>query len=188
MMSTNQGNVLLRLARCAIGVTFGEPVAPRESGAWLDEPGATFVTLTRGGELRGCIGSLMAERPLRQDVADNARAAAFRDPRFPSLTRQEFSSIAVEVSLLSELEPMAFESESDLLTQLRPGIDGVLLEHGWQRGTFLPQVWEQLPEPKAFLAHLRRKAGLSPDFWAPDLKVSRYTVSKWCESEPRRVN
>ena len=187
-MSTDQGTTLLRLARGAIAETLGAPTASRETAAWLNEPGATFVTLTQCGELRGCIGTLIAERPLHEDVTSNARAAAFRDPRFAPVTHREFSEIAVEVSLLSAIVPLVFESESQLLTLLRPGVDGVLLEFGWQRGTFLPQVWEQLPEPKTFLTHLKRKAGLPADFWAHDIKIARYTVTKWRETETRQVN
>ena len=187
-MPTEQGATLLRLARRAIAEALGEPAAVHEQADWLDEPGATFVTLTRLGELRGCIGTLIAEHPLREDVASNARAAAFRDPRFAPVTQREFTDLNVEVSLLSPLEPLAAESESQLLSLLRPGVDGVLLEHGWQRGTFLPQVWEQLPEPKQFLAHLKHKAGLPADFWSRDIKISRYIVSKWRESESRRVS
>jgi len=187
-METERGPVLLRLARHSIAESLGEPASAPEAGAWLDEPGATFVTLTRQGELRGCIGTLIAERPLREDLASNARAAAFRDPRFPPVTRKEFLGISVEVSLLSTLEPVDFESESHLLSLLRPGIDGVILEHGWHRSTFLPQVWEELPEPMAFLGYLKQKAGLPADFWTREIKVSRYTVSKWREPERRRVN
>jgi AmmeMemoRadiSam system protein A len=187
-MTTDRGTTLLRLARGAIAEALGETVATPEPAAWLDEPGATFVTLTREGELRGCIGTLIAERSLHEDVTANARAAAFRDPRFPSVTRHEFAEVAVEVSLLSALEPLAFEGERQLLALLRPGVDGVLLEHGWQRGTFLPQVWEQLPEPKDFLAHLKRKAGLPADFWAREIRVSRYIVTKWRETGSRRIN
>jgi len=187
-MAADLGTTLLRLARRAIAETLGEPAGAREGAARLDEPGATFVTLTRCGELRGCIGTLIAERALREDVEANARAAAFRDPRFAPVTAREFAEIAVEVSLLSTLEPLSFESEAQLLTLLRPGLDGVLLEYGRQRGTFLPQVWDQLPEPQAFLDHLKQKAGLPADFWTRDLKVSRYTVSKWRENEPPRMN
>ena len=187
-MHTDPGPTLLRLARSAIAESFGEPSVARDPADWLDKPGATFVTLTHLGELRGCIGTLIAERPLREDVASNARAAAFRDPRFAPVTQREFNELNVGVSLLSPLEPVAFESESHLLSLLRPGVDGVLLEHGWQRGTFLPQVWEQLPEPKQFLTHLKHKAGLPADFWARDIKISRYIVSQWRETDTRRVN
>lgn len=187
-MSTERGTTLLALARGAIAEALGEPAAAPEPAAWLDEPGATFVTLMQRGELRGCIGTLIAERPLREDVTANARAAAFRDPRFPSVTRQELAEVAVEVSLLSTLEPLSFDSEQQLLSLLRPGIDGVLLEHGRQRGTFLPQVWEQVPEAKDFLAHLKRKAGLPADFWAREIRISRYSVTKWRESDVPRIN
>ncbi|MDH4134516.1 MAG: AmmeMemoRadiSam system protein A [Gammaproteobacteria bacterium] len=180
-MAIDRGSILLGLARNAIAESLGETVGIPASAAWLDEPGATFVTLTLQGELRGCIGTLLAERPLREDVTANARAAAFRDPRFPPVTPREYRELAVEVSLLSPLEPVLFESESHLLSQLRPGEDGVLLEHGWQRGTFLPQVWEQLPEPGQFIARLKQKAGLPDNFWSQDIKVSRYTVNKWRE-------
>jgi hypothetical protein len=187
-MATDSGLTLLRLARRAIAETLGQPAGAAEAAAWLDEPGATFVTLTRQGELRGCIGTLIAERALREDVEANARAAAFRDPRFLPVTRQEFAEIRVEVSLLSALEPVAFENESQLLTRLRPGVDGVVLEYGRRRGTFLPQVWEQLPEPQAFVAHLKRKAGLAAGFWAQDIRVSRYTVTKWRETDSQHLN
>ncbi len=182
-MFTERGATLLAVARSAIAEALGESAPVYATVAWLDEPGATFVTLTRHGELRGCIGTLVAERPLREDVTANARAAAFRDPRFAPLTPREYPGIEVEVSLLSPLQPLTFRSETELLAQLRPGVDGLVFEHGRMRGTFLPQVWEQLPEPQDFLAHLKRKAGLPADFWAHDVKVSCYTVSKWREVE-----
>lgn len=187
-MDADRGATLLALARGAIAATLGDAPAATGTGDWLGEPGATFVTLTRGGELRGCIGTLIAERPLREDVTGNAQAAAFRDPRFVPVTRAEMIELNVEVSLLSPIEPIEYESETRLLALLRPGVDGVLLEYGRQRGTFLPQVWEQLPEPKAFLSQLKRKAGLPADFWAREIRVSRYTVTKWRESELRRVS
>ncbi len=142
-----------------------------------------FVTLTQDGELRGCIGSLEAHRPLAVDLEENARAAALRDPRFPPLTAAELPRTRVEVSILSRAEPMRFKDEQDALGQLRPGVDGVILEYGWHRATFLPQVWEQLPEPWQFMAHLKRKAGLSADFWSDEVKLSRYTVEKYQEGE-----
>jgi uncharacterized protein len=185
-MSVERGRSLLAIARGAIATALGE-VGPRcEPAAWLEEKGASFVTLTRRDRLRGCVGSLSAERPLRRDVERNARAAAFRDPRFAPLSRDEYPETLVEVALLSALEPLAFESESHALAQLRPGVDGLVLEWGRRRGTFLPQVWEQLPEPNEFVAHLKRKAGLPPGFWVPDLKLSRYTVRKWREADLQR--
>lgn len=178
------GTSLLHLARNAIGESFGmapQPVAERPE--WR-QPGASFVTLTRHGELRGCIGSLEAWRPLAEDVAANARAAAFRDPRFAPLTAGELAGIRVEVSLLTPAQPLPWRDEAEALAQLRPGIDGVILIAGRHRATFLPQVWEQLPDPANFLAHLKRKAGLAADYWGSDLRLERYTVEKWREGEP----
>ena len=176
------GGVLLRLARAAISGRLGWHYAADAHGAWLDRPAATFVTLQKGGQLRGCIGSLQPHRALRDDVRANAEAAAFRDPRFEPLSFHELRQIEVEVSLLSPLQPLAFATQQALLDQLRPGVDGLVLEHGQHRGTFLPQVWESLPQPEAFLRELKRKAGLAPDFWDPAVRVSRYRVDKWSES------
>lgn len=182
-MSTEKGRILIPIARATISRTLGRPMEADESAQWLREPGACFVTLTQFGELRGCIGSLEARRPLLEDVKINAYAAAFRDMRFSPLTLAELDYTEVEVSLLSPMQPMTFSDEREALEQLRPGVDGVVFECGYYRSTFLPQVWEQLPESGIFLAHLKRKAGLPPDFWAPGVKLSRYTVSKWKESE-----
>lgn len=176
-----QGRLLIALARNAIAHEFGELAADLPHPDWLDQPGAVFVTLTQHGDLRGCIGSLEAHRPLIDDLQANARAAAFNDPRFPPLSGDELPATQVEVSILSPAEPMRFNSEIDALAQLRPGIDGVIFEHGWHRATFLPQVWEQLPEARQFMANLKRKAGLAADFWADDLRLSRYQVEKFKE-------
>ena len=177
----NAGALLLPIARASIGRALGRNAEASEGAAWLREPGATFVTLKQGEQLRGCVGSLKAHRPLLEDVKANAQAAAFRDPRFRPLSADEFDVTRVEVSLLSALEPISFESERDALSQLRPGIDGIVFEYGYHQSTFLPQVWEDLPEPTEFMAHLKHKAGLPPDFWDPQVKLSRYTVSKWSE-------
>ena len=176
-------NVLLPLARAAIGRALGQGPAAVDlpHPEWLKVPGACFVTLTRNGQLRGCIGSLQAHRPLIEDVQANAQAAAFRDPRFEPISRAELEDVRIEVSLLSTPEAMRFFSEADALRQLRPGIDGVILECGGARGTFLPQVWEQLPEPADFIAQLKRKAGLRGDFWSNEVRLSRYTVRHWIE-------
>jgi AmmeMemoRadiSam system protein B/AmmeMemoRadiSam system protein A len=176
-----RGEVLLRIARATIGRQLGVPLSAREEAPFLAEQRASFVTLKAGGRLRGCIGSLAAYQPLLDDVKKNARAAAFQDPRFKSLTMPEFDAVSVEVSLLSPQAPLSFASQQELLSQLRPGIDGLVLSHGTQRGTFLPQVWETLPRPEDFLAQLKRKAGLPTDFWADGIAVSRYTVEKWSE-------
>ena len=185
-MPTEQGQILLAIARNAIAKQFGQPFSAKTDAPWLQEPGATFITLMQGGELRGCIGSLQAHRSLLEDVKANAVAAAFRDPRFPPLQQADLNSISVEVSLLSPSTPLIFDSEQQALAQLRPNIDGVIFEYGSKRSTFLPQVWEQLPDPKTFMGHLKQKAGLEANFWAASVKLSRYTVSKWKEPEPAR--
>lgn len=183
MIDSKRGKVLVEVARGAIAEAFGDIGISISQEQWLDEKGATFVTLTQNGELRGCIGSLQAHRPLAQDVRQNALAAAFRDPRFEPLGRHELAVTECEVSLLSASETMEFRDEDDALSQLRPGVDGVIFEYGRYRSTFLPQVWEQLPETRHFMAHLKRKAGLPDNFWAQEIRLSRYTVSKWCEAD-----
>ena len=183
-MSTETGVALLAIARSAIAQTLGrESAAAPEDDVSLQREGACFVTLTQQGRLRGCIGSLQASRSLLADVKANAVAAALHDPRFPPLGASELERTEIEVSLLSPLQPMQFSSESDAMAQLRPGIDGVVLEYGRHRSTFLPQVWEQLPNASEFIAHLKAKAGLPTDFWSPDMKLQRYQVSKWKESD-----
>jgi AmmeMemoRadiSam system protein B/AmmeMemoRadiSam system protein A len=177
----DKGATLLQLARAEIASKLGHEAASPAATEWLMEPGACFVTLTRQGELRGCVGTLEAHRPLGIDVRENAVAAAFRDPRFMPLSRAEFDDIRVEVSLLSPTEELTVVSEEAALTVLRPNVDGVVFEYRHYRSTFLPQVWEQLPEPAEFLAYLKRKAGLPMDFWSESVRLSRYTVSKWKE-------
>ncbi len=180
-MRDELGRTLLALARNAIAGQFGEAEAALTEQAELARPGASFVTLTLGGQLRGCIGSLAAWRPLREDARANACAAAFRDPRFAPLSAEEFTQVRIEVSLLSKPQPLAFNGEADALAQLSPGIDGVVLELGRHRSTFLPQVWAELPEPGQFLGQLKQKAGLPYNFWSEDLKLSCYQVEKWKE-------
>jgi AmmeMemoRadiSam system protein B/AmmeMemoRadiSam system protein A len=180
-VDADKGATLLQLARAEIAQQFGLAVPFPEAAPWLAEHGACFVTLTRNGELRGCIGTLEAHRPLGVDVQENAVAAAFRDPRFMPLSQAEFDEIRVEVSLLSPTEALVVASEEHALASLRPGVDGVVFEYRHYRSTFLPQVWEQLPDPAEFLATLKRKAGLPADFWAEEVRLSRYTVSKWKE-------
>jgi AmmeMemoRadiSam system protein A len=170
---------LLGLARDSIREGFsGQKLAVRadDYSPALRTPGASFVTLHIDRELRGCIGSLEARAPLAVDVAGNAWNAAFRDPRFGPLSHGEFEQLEIHLSVLSSPEPMQFTSEDDLLGQLRPGVDGLVIEEGYRRGTFLPSVWEQLPEPREFLRYLKRKAGLPADYWSAQLRVSRYTT------------
>ncbi len=176
------GRVVVPIARGAIATTLGLRVPADETAAWLHAPGASFVTLRTGAGLRGCIGTLEAHRSLLEDLKANAVNAAFRDPRFRPVTVGEFSTVAVEVSLLSATEPLAFADEREALARMRPFTDGIVIEYGRHRATFLPQVWEQLPRPVEFLAQLKRKAGLADDFWAAGIRLSRYTVAKYAET------
>ena len=187
MSAIDLGRPLLALARNAIAAEFGLRVAAVPLDNALNRAAATFVTLTQDGELRGCVGTLVPLLPLRVDVQKNAVGAAFRDQRFAPLGRREFELIAIEVSLLTRSEALRAADEDELLLQLRPGIDGVTIEYGASRATFLPQVWEQLPAPRGFIAELKRKADLPPDFWHADIGVSRYQVTKWKESDLVRV-
>lgn len=182
-MSAERGKVLLPIARAAIASVFSLSHEADETAPWLAEHGACFVTLTQDGELRGCIGTLQAHRPLLADVKSNAVAAALRDPRFAALSLAELDITEVEISLLSSTQPMDVRDEADALAQLRPGIDGVIFEYNSYRSTFLPQVWSQLPQPHQFLDQLKRKAGLPGKFWADEVKLSRYMVTKWRESD-----
>lgn len=187
-LTTEERHYLLTLARETIAEAAGckptseprPPAPPR-----LNAPGAAFVTLhTREGELRGCIGSLIAHRPLVEDVRENALAAAFRDPRFPPLKAAELDNVVIEISVLTAPQPLDFDGPEDLIRKLRPHIDGVIIEHGWNRATFLPQVWDQLPSPEEFLSHLCYKAGLPGNAWRwPTLKVSTYQVEEFAEKD-----
>jgi AmmeMemoRadiSam system protein A len=181
----------LQIARESIGAALGLNPPPKwknggKSGqegddSWLREHRASFVTLKLDGELRGCIGSLQAHRSLAEDIAHNAQAAAFKDPRFGPLSREEFARVIVEVSVLSPPKRLHFANHAELLRSLNPGLDGLILECGGRRGTFLPQVWEQLPDPEQFLAHLKNKAGLPTTTPSEQCRILRYTVVKWSE-------
>lgn len=188
------GPALTGMARDAItqhlGVAEADPAGadlhwldhPGALGEWLDAPGASFVTLTQDGALRGCIGSLQATHPLRDDVRDNAVRAATRDPRFSPLTARELRHTAIEVSVLSPPEPLPSLSRADAEAALQPGVDGVILSRRGARATFLPQVWDQLPEPGDFLDHLLTKAGLRRQDWDADLRLERYRVTAFHET------
>jgi len=168
----------LRTARESIqhGLVDGTALSVDTSifSASLQQILACFVTLHKDNQLRGCIGSLEAHQSLINDIAEHAFAAAFQDPRFPPLSQHEFDSLEIDISVLSKPVPMTFTNEEDLLTQIQPYKDGLILEHGHHRGTFLPSVWEQLPERKAFLNQLKVKAGLSANWWHDDVEISRY--------------
>ncbi|MBI3447169.1 MAG: AmmeMemoRadiSam system protein B [Magnetospirillum sp.] len=171
------GQILLDLAWASIrhGLSNGAAAPPpAERPGKLGEPGAVFVTLHRQGQLRGCIGSPIAWRPLAEDITDNAFKAAFKDPRFPPLHLQELDQLTLSVSVLTPPLPMSFTDEADLLAQLRPRLDGLIIEDGGKRALFLPSVWEQLADKRAFLAHLKAKAGMAHDHWSPGFKASRF--------------
>jgi len=183
-LSAEAGRELLTIARAAIRAALGGPQIPtKPQHAELLRDGATFVTLyrDRGNVLHGCIGSLEAHAPLFEDVARNAVSAALRDPRAVPITLADVDTLSVEISVLSPLERLPVTDEASALTTIRPHLDGVLLRHGHRQGTFLPQVWSSLPDPREFLAELRLKARLPADFWSPDLEVYRYGVQKLVE-------
>ena len=182
----SEGKILLETARQSIAhVLRGAELPPlnlEELPPDLVEPGASFVTLTIAGQLRGCVGSIEANRALIQDVRDRAIGAAFGDPRFPSLTPSEFEDLEIEISTLSRPEPLSYHSPQDLVRKLRPGIDGVILKDQFRRATFLPQVWEKLPDPELFLSRLCLKMGLESDAWRRrNLEVETYQVQKFTE-------
>ncbi len=181
-----RGEILLKIARSTIANELGlGPVFEPVLEPWMQEDEATFVTLTIDGELRGCIGTVEAYRPLLADLRSHASAAAFSDPRFSPLTPEEYPKLHVEVSVLSALEEIKFVDEADALSKIRPGVDGIVFEAGLHRSTFLPQVWEKLPDVRKFMAHLKMKAGLPPDEWPGNAKLHRYTLIKWEEGKPK---
>jgi AmmeMemoRadiSam system protein A len=180
------GKTLLETARRAIADRLsGRDAGPDTFGdapPHLQEPRGTFVTLTKNGSLRGCIGHLIAREPLIEGVRQNSVNAAFKDPRFPPLSRDELDRIKIEVSVLTEPVPLEHGGGRDLLEKLQPGRDGVIIRKGGHQATFLPQVWEQLPDKKNFLSHLCLKAGLPADAWLNgDLEVSTYRVQAFEE-------
>ena len=176
--SSSDKIILLKVAKDSLlhGLSHGCPLLPDFSkySLPLQQVQASFVTLMQNQKLRGCIGTIEPTHPLVVDVAYNAYAAGFQDPRFPKLRTSEIPEISI--SILSRCEPIPFTSEEDLLHKIRPGIDGLVLKDGNCRGTFLPAVWEDCPVPEDFLKHLKLKAGLSMDYWSTTLKVDRFTT------------
>lgn len=171
------GDDLIALAKASVdhGLKTGTPLAPPSTGPdLLFKPGAVFVTLKAKGELRGCIGSVSAWRDLGADIVDNAFKAAFNDPRFAPLSPQEWPDVTLSVTVLTPTQPMTIKDEADLIAQLRPGMDGLVIEDGPRRALFIPSVWETLPSPHAFLSHLKAKAGLAPAHWSPNFKAWRF--------------
>jgi len=181
--SPEERGVLQRVALESIqtGLLAGTPlsVGPDDYTESLRHQRSSFVTLKQTTALRGCIGSLEPSRCLIEDVAHNAFAAAFRDPRFPPLQNRELDSLSIEISVLGQREPVKFDSERELIDVLRPGIDGLVLQDGQFRGTFLPSVWESLPQPEVFLQQLKMKAGLPAGYWSDTLAVWRYTTESF---------
>ena len=178
----SQGDVLLAIARQTLEEAFGGPPVERPADAdWLDEKRAVFVTLTKGGSLRGCVGQLEPRLTLFEAVRDAARSAAFRDTRFSPLRRDELPELRLEISVLSPIERLAVEDEAEWFRKIRPGVDGVVLSVGGRSGVFIPEMWKQLPDPKEFLYYLKRKAGLPTDRWVPGTRVERFTAEVWHE-------
>ncbi len=179
MYSTENSKTLMHNARASIqhGLDHGKPMTVNSANyaEELQTERACFVTLQINGQLRGCIGHLQAMQPLISDVVENAWAAAFEDPRFPTLGQTEFSQLEIHISILSPPKSMSFASEKELLSQIRPNIDGLILQDGFRRGTFLPSVWESLPDKQDFLSQLKVKAGLPVNYWSDSIEVSRYT-------------
>ena len=183
MLNDTYRKQLLQLASNSIdyGLQQGKalPVKLDDYDLILQQPAACFVTLHMNDQLRGCIGSLEAQQPLVKDVSDNAYAAAFRDPRFPPLQAHEKTSLKLSISVLTPSTPISFISEEDLLEKIRPEIDGLILQDGHHRGTFLPSVWEQLPDKQQFLQHLKLKAGLPVNYWSDSIQISRYQTESF---------
>lgn len=190
-LSTEQGQALVRLARDTLESRLlkapsdhvATKLSDRLSDPALQKHSGTFVTLKIGDHLRGCIGSLTGKEPLVEGVRHNALQAAFHDPRFQPLSRDELEQVAIEISVLTEPQPLSYTNADDLLTKLRPHVDGVTIHKGFARATFLPQVWDQLLRAEAFLSHLCMKAGLPADAWQHgDLEVETYQVQSFQES------
>ena len=188
LLSDRQYRLLLARSRDVLveGVARGRrpPTPPLGEDPALAASVACFVTLTRGGALRGCIGTLKARRPLLEAVGHFAYSAGFEDPRFGPLTADELAWIRIEISLLSPLERLVADSEEALLEVLEPGVDGLWLDAGGRCATFLPQVWAQLPQPRQFVAQLKRKAGLAVGHWPREACWYRYRVSAFAEPDP----
>ena len=187
-LTDDEKRVLLKLARQSIELASSHHPLPilvlSEFTAPLQQEGASFVTLTENDELRGCIGALEPYQPLVQDVCEHAAAAAMDDYRFTPVNPREVPFLTIEISRLTVPQPLAYQQPLELLTCLKPGVDGVILRDGTHRATFLPQVWENLPEPAAFLSHLCQKMGAPSDLWRHKiLQVFIYQVEEFEEGK-----
>lgn len=183
-LTREEGQRLIAVARKAIEAKLLEKSSQEteEIPPKFQQKGGTFVTLSMDGALRGCIGHIIAKESILEGVEENAVNAAFRDPRFPPLSPEEWDRVRVEVSILTDPKPLSYEGPEDLLQKLRTGVDGVIIRKGHHQSTFLPQVWEQLPDKEAFLTHLCLKAGLEGDAWRKEpLEVLTYQVQAFEE-------
>ncbi|BBL70065.1 AmmeMemoRadiSam system protein A [Methylogaea oryzae] len=183
MLNNEHRRYLLDLARRSIAYGLSHhtplPVDLANLPPELRRLAACFVTLEKDGDLRGCVGMLQAERPLAEDVADNAYAAAFADHRFAPLAADELDRLDIHISILGEPSAMAVASQQELIAQLRPGVDGLILQEGGRRATFLPSVWESLPDPRQFVERLQQKGGWPRDYWSPQFKAYRYETEQF---------
>jgi MEMO1 family protein len=186
----SEGRLLLELARSSVAAAVAGKEPPKPDAAVSSKfqaRRACFVTLTKNGQLRGCIGNIFPQEPLYQAVVSRARAAAVGDPRFPRVSAAELKEIEVEVSILTVPKPLLFSSPEDLLDKLRPGVDGVVLRVASQESTYLPQVWQQIPDRRQFMNELAEKAGLAPDAWTnPTASVLTYQAEAFKE-EPAKA-
>ncbi|MFW6115063.1 MAG: AmmeMemoRadiSam system protein A [Thermodesulfobacteriota bacterium] len=187
-ISEEEGNYLLRVARNTIQNTLNNEKPPqidwKELPEKFQQQMGTFVTITIDENLRGCIGHIIPRETVVEGIRENAVNAAFKDPRFPPLTKKEFGKAKIEISILTPPRELSYADAEDLLRKLRPGVDGVIINKGYQEATFLPQVWEQLPNKEEFLSHLCMKAGLPHDSWRKEkLRISTYQVQAFEEGE-----
>lgn len=182
-LPADAGRILLLIARQSIARALGKssPPATTVPAPWLQSLAATFVTLRQGDRVRGRTGSLKPRRSLHDDVIENAIRAALHDPCFSPLKLAELDDTSIEVAVLSDFEAVAVEDERAALAQLRPGIDGAVFRYGYHHSNFLPEMWRQYPDPREFLAHLKYKAGVPPDFWDARVELQRYNISHWQE-------
>ncbi len=185
-LTPDERRTLYRIARQALEASVNDEILPTldltSLPAALSAKGASFVTLTRKGELRGCIGALEAHQPLAQDVQEHAVAAALQDYRFPPVSPEELPEIDIEISRLTPTQTLEYSTPEELLGRLRPCIDGVVLKYAGRRATFLPQVWDKIPDPAVFLSYLCQKMGASPELWKhKKLEVYTYEVEEFKE-------
>lgn len=180
-MTPVHGATLLAIARATVAERLGGAPEHVPRARWLDEPGAAFVTVRRGARLHGCIGNIEPDGGLAEAVARNAALAAFQDPRSRPLRPGELADARFEVSVLSAPTPLPVVDEADACAKLRRGIDGVILSRGGRRALFLPQVWHTIPEPRAFLARLKEKAGLPAALWDDEVQLETFEVESFAE-------